>query len=201
MIFFSLPFLPPFFLPPIFSLHDPSPVLLRSPRSSLPPPSLLLPPFYPLPSSLSPRLLLTSTRYALKSVVINEVAGLTFSCNDSAIPYGNNYTDPDFRVCPFPGALPGDLVIYGDDYLVSELNYDPELQVLWIFVVVALWLLFTFCNCLAIEFLEFTGGGYTRKVYKRGKAPKAGTFFFFDFIFPFKTRNPFYIPNFYFYFW
>lgn len=37
------------------------------------------------------------------------------------------------------------------------------------------WILFTVVNMAAMEWLDFTGGGYTHKVYKRGRAPKENT--------------------------
>lgn len=111
--------------------------------------------------------------YALMALVNNEISGLDFSCNQTAIPYGPTYTDPAYRVCSSLGT-PGNLNINGDDYLNYGLAFYPQYTSLWVIVVFLFWIFFTICNCLAMQLLEWTGGGYTKKVYKYGKAPKGG---------------------------
>lgn len=117
---------------------------------------------------------LTGIRYGLRGLIINEVADNRYFCNDSAVPFGPEYTDPAYRTCPQGIGKPGQLWIDGNDYLDS-IEFTPHLLPLFVFVIIFYWALFTVLNCIAVELLEFTGGGYTKKVYKAGKAPKGNS--------------------------
>jgi hypothetical protein len=105
--------------------------------------------------------------------MINEVGGVEFSCNDTAIPYGDNYTEPEYRVCPNGQNFGGELVVDGTAFLES-LDFTPSHMSADVAVAFGFWVLFTFLNCVALQYFEWTGGGYTKKVYKPGTAPKKG---------------------------
>ena len=64
------------------------------------------------------------------------------------------------------------LQVRGEDYLISYYDYDTSQMSLAIIVVLFFWLLYICLNCAAMELYDLKGGGYTRQVYKRGKAPK-----------------------------
>lgn len=106
--------------------------------------------------------------------MLNEISGNTFDCTETAIPFGDTYTNDTFRTCAMGPSEPGQLYVLGDSYLEETLNFNTSLLTLYIFVILCMSILFTTLNMLAMEFLEFTGGGYTKKVYKAGKAPKEG---------------------------
>ncbi|EGG18744.1 ABC transporter G family protein [Cavenderia fasciculata] len=110
--------------------------------------------------------------YSFKALMANEFMNMSFDCKDAAIPYGANYTDPNYRICPSAGATQGVLSIDGDTYLDHALSFKTTDRALNTVVVYLWWLLFTAMNMLAMEYFDWTSGGYTRKVYKSGKAPK-----------------------------
>ena len=64
------------------------------------------------------------------------------------------------------------LQVRGEDYLISYYDYDTSQMSLDIIVVLLFWLFYICLNCAAMELYDLEGGGYTRQVYKRGKAPK-----------------------------
>lgn len=99
--------------------------------------------------------------------------GLVFKCDvDSHVPAGPTYLDPAFRVCSLPGAVPGQTEVPAEVYLKSVYDFDVDDLTLDIFVVLLFWLLFTVVNAIAVEKIEWTHGGFMRRLYKRGKAPK-----------------------------
>jgi len=112
--------------------------------------------------------------YAFKALFTNEMRGLVFDCRNSAIPFGPSYGPEydNYRVCTIPGAAPNALFVTGDDFmrvgygfLVSEMNID-------IIAVFLFFIAFTIANSFTIEFMKYSSGGYTKKVFKKGKAPK-----------------------------
>ncbi|EGG19464.1 hypothetical protein DFA_00041 [Cavenderia fasciculata] len=95
--------------------------------------------------------------YGFKALTLNEFENIIFDCNQTAIPYGPTYQQQSsYRTCPIPGSVPGQLSISGESYLKIYL----------------FWVLFIILNMFALEFIDWTSGGYTKKVYKKGKAPK-----------------------------
>lgn len=69
-----------------------------------------------------------SFRYCLSSLIINEISGNTFSCEDTAVPNGANYTNNTFRSCTSMSgtSTPGELEIIGDIYLQYVLCLDSR---------------------------------------------------------------------------
>ncbi|KYR00643.1 ABC transporter G family protein [Tieghemostelium lacteum] len=110
--------------------------------------------------------------YAFKALMANEFMGMDFECELSAIPYGPSYNQSDYRVCPMVGGVQGELYLTGEAYLDKTLSFKTSDRALNTIVVYLFWILFTIMNCVAMEIFDWTGGGYTHKVYKPGKAPK-----------------------------
>ncbi|GAM19699.1 hypothetical protein SAMD00019534_028740 [Acytostelium subglobosum LB1] len=110
--------------------------------------------------------------YAFKALMANEFNHQVYSCMGQAIPFGPTYNDTAYRACPIPGAAKGQMNIPGEAYLDSALNFKTSDMSLNIIVVYLWWLLFTALNMYAMEKFDWTAGGYTHKVYKKGKAPK-----------------------------
>lgn len=111
--------------------------------------------------------------YAFKALFSNEMKGLVFRCDkDSHIPIGPSYTDPAYRVCSLPGALPGQTEVAAEVYLRKVYSFDVNDLALDIMVVFIFWIGFTVINAIAVEKIEWTSGGFMRRLYKRGKAPK-----------------------------
>ncbi|KAN0038042.1 hypothetical protein ACTA71_000214 [Dictyostelium dimigraforme] len=117
------------------------------------------------------------TYICFKSLMINEFKGLEFSCFDSAIPnvYTNStqmYLDSTHRICPVPGSIEGSLFVKGEDYLSNALQINSDHRSLNVVVIFLFWLFYIALNIFAVEYFDWTSGGYTHKVYKQGKAPK-----------------------------
>ncbi|KAN0023395.1 hypothetical protein ACTFIU_011565 [Dictyostelium citrinum] len=115
--------------------------------------------------------------YAFKSLMVNEFKGVEFSCFDSAIPYDYTnstqmYLDSTHRICPVPGSVEGSLFVKGEDYLSNALQINNDHRSLNVVVIFLFWLFYIALNIFAVEYFDWTSGGYTHKVYKQGKAPK-----------------------------
>ncbi|KAN0032719.1 hypothetical protein ACTFIV_006639 [Dictyostelium citrinum] len=117
--------------------------------------------------------------YAFKALMANEFMDLDFKCDGpgEAIPYGIDPTtgvlfDPSVQVCASAGSRPNTLEIKGADYLYDALTFKSDDRTLNIFVTYLWWVLFIIINMLAVEYLEWTSGGFSTKTYKKGKAPK-----------------------------
>ncbi|EGC39183.1 hypothetical protein DICPUDRAFT_148081 [Dictyostelium purpureum] len=114
--------------------------------------------------------------YAYKALMANEFADMKFDCLEM-IPYSNEvnsttYSDPAYRACPTIAADPGQNSFYGSSYLSKVMDLKSNDLALNVCVVYLFWVLFIVINCIVMEFFDWTSGGYTSKVYKRGKAPK-----------------------------
>ncbi|KAF2071314.1 hypothetical protein CYY_007364 [Polysphondylium violaceum] len=112
--------------------------------------------------------------YGFKALMANEFMDQSFDCRDAAFPAGPAYSgifDAN-RICPIAGAQQGDLLIHGEDYLKAALSFKTTDRALNTVVVYLWWILFTVMNMFAMEIFDWTAGGYTHKVYKKGKAPK-----------------------------
>ncbi|KAN0043238.1 hypothetical protein ACTA71_010878 [Dictyostelium dimigraforme] len=113
--------------------------------------------------------------YAFKALIANEFEGLEFNCNESAIPYGPAYSGEEFdpyRICPLGGITQGSLKFDGDFYMDKTLSFPTGDMSQNVIIVYCWWIFFVVCNMLAMEYIDHTSGGYTHKVYKKGKAPK-----------------------------
>ncbi|EFA76868.1 hypothetical protein PPL_09620 [Heterostelium album PN500] len=110
--------------------------------------------------------------YAFRALMTNEFKSIDFSCEQSAIPSGLSYTDSAHRICPVPGAVEGHLSVNGESYILDSFDFKVEQRALYVVVVYLLWLFYILLNVFAVEFFDWTAGGYTQKVYKKGKAPK-----------------------------
>eukprot|EP01119_Soliformovum_irregulare_P011474 TRINITY_DN2879_c0_g1_i1.p1 TRINITY_DN2879_c0_g1~~TRINITY_DN2879_c0_g1_i1.p1 ORF type:complete len:1443 (-),score=460.96 TRINITY_DN2879_c0_g1_i1:56-4384(-) len=112
--------------------------------------------------------------YAFKGLFSNEMTGLVFDCSSGvgAIPAGPGYDDPLYRVCALPGSAPGGTQVLGDTFLYEQYSFNTSDRALDFIIVFCFFIGFTLINCIIIEFMDYSGGGYTRKVFKRGKAPK-----------------------------
>jgi len=111
--------------------------------------------------------------YAFKGLFSNEMTGLIFDCSQTgAVPSGPTYTDAAYRVCALPGSQPGATTVLGDTYLSEQYGFDTADMTIDFIIVLAFWIGFILINCVILELIDYSGGGYTRKVFKRGKAPK-----------------------------
>jgi len=115
--------------------------------------------------------------YAFKGLFSNEMRDLVFDCSESGyVPAGNAiYSDPLYRVCALPGSVPGATTVLGDTYLLQQYSFNTADMTIDFIIVFAFFIAFTLLNCLILELITYAGGGYTRKVFKRGKAPKNTT--------------------------
>jgi len=111
--------------------------------------------------------------YSFKGLYLNEMNGLTFDCTESGhVPAGPEYTDPLYRVCALPGSVAGETSTDGSVYVRTALEFNTDQMSIDIAAVCFLWIFFVALNCFAVEYLQWTSGGFTRKVYKGGIAPK-----------------------------
>lgn len=113
--------------------------------------------------------------YGFKALMINEMKGLTFPCGNvgEAVPFGPSYTEDAYRICTLRGQTGPSLVVQGPDYLQATYGYHSQsTMTISIIAIVLFWFLYIILNCFAMEFIDLLQGGYTRQVYKKGKAPK-----------------------------
>ncbi|KAJ3284582.1 hypothetical protein HK104_009867 [Borealophlyctis nickersoniae] len=113
--------------------------------------------------------------YSYKALYSNEMRGLQFPCTGlgGVVPAGPGYTNPAYQACTMKGQrAPGDLVVSGERFLMDAYGYNAAQMNLDILAVFLMWILVIILNCLAMEFADLQSGGYTRQVYKKGKAPK-----------------------------
>ncbi|EFA82003.1 ABC transporter G family protein [Heterostelium album PN500] len=110
--------------------------------------------------------------YAFKALMTNEFKDQSFSCAQSAIPYGDGYTDSLHRICPVVGSVEGEISVAGESYLKHTFSFKVSERAIDVIAIYLLWLFYIALNIFAIEFFDWTSGGYTHKVYKKGKAPK-----------------------------
>ncbi|EGC32790.1 hypothetical protein DICPUDRAFT_155216 [Dictyostelium purpureum] len=114
--------------------------------------------------------------YCFNALMQNEFKGMNFDCSQMSIPYSTvngstTYSDAAYRACPTAAALPGEMSFSGESYIDYSLSVKASLS-LNVIVVYLFWLLSVFLNCVAMEYIDWTGGNFTCKVYKKGKAPK-----------------------------
>ncbi|KAF9415247.1 hypothetical protein BGZ94_000147 [Podila epigama] len=107
--------------------------------------------------------------YAFKALISNEMRGLKFDCTGAAmIPHGPSYTDVQYQVCSLAGAVPGQILVDGSDYLYAAFRYKTSEMWIDIVAVALFWLLFVGITCYALETIEFGKGGFSTNVYKKG---------------------------------
>lgn len=102
--------------------------------------------------------------------------GLQFPCDEyNRVPIGPGYNDTRYQACTIKGQrTPGLLSVTGDDFLFDSYGYKTSDLGLNILAVFLMWILVIILNCIAMEVMDLQSGGYTRQVYKKGKAPKIG---------------------------
>ncbi|KAI9009602.1 ABC-2 type transporter-domain-containing protein [Gaertneriomyces semiglobifer] len=115
--------------------------------------------------------------YGHRALLINEMRGLVFPCTGyQAVPFDapgtNFYTNDLYRTCTMKGQRGPELVVLGQDYIADTYGYTDSQLNISIIANLLFWFLYIILNCLAMEFVDLVEGGYTRQVYKKGKAPK-----------------------------
>ncbi|KAI9012932.1 ABC-2 type transporter-domain-containing protein [Gaertneriomyces semiglobifer] len=113
--------------------------------------------------------------YSYRALFANELKGLEFDCagSGSVVPRGPGYVDPMYQACTIKGQRgPGDLVVSGEMYLKATYDFETSQRAINIIAVFLFWLLFIVLNCIAMEYANISSAGYTKQVYKKGKAPK-----------------------------
>ena len=75
------------------------------------------------------------------------------------VPFGPSYTDNSFRSCTIPGSLPGDDLIDGDSYVLSQ--YDASVHTVWrnFGIIVAFWIFWAFMAAVGFEVNLASGTG------------------------------------------
>nr|AAL91498.1 ABC transporter AbcG13 [Dictyostelium discoideum] len=113
--------------------------------------------------------------YAFKALMANEFGDLSFDCQDTAIPSDPNKIivyDNSYRICASPGASMGNLTVSGSKYIEESFHFRSDDLTQNVFILYLWWILYIVLNMFAMEYFDWTGGGYSHKVYKKGKAPK-----------------------------
>ncbi|KAM9960229.1 hypothetical protein ACTFIW_009357 [Dictyostelium discoideum] len=113
--------------------------------------------------------------YAFKALMANEFGDLSFDCQDTAIPLDPNKIivyDNNYRICASPGASMGNLTVSGSKYIEESFHFRSDDLTQNVFILYLWWILYIVLNMFAMEYFDWTGGGYSHKVYKKGKAPK-----------------------------
>ncbi|KAJ2805553.1 ATP-binding cassette transporter snq2, partial [Coemansia guatemalensis] len=108
--------------------------------------------------------------YGFKALICNEFRNLEMRCTDShLIPNGPNFTDINHQVCTLQGAVPGERIVHGRDYLSAGYQFRIEDQWIDFVAVLCFWALFVFLIAVVMEWVEFGNTGYSINVYKRYK--------------------------------
>ncbi|KAJ1990325.1 ATP-binding cassette transporter snq2 [Dimargaris cristalligena] len=106
--------------------------------------------------------------YGLKALVSNEFKGLLIRCSGAQlIPSGApQYNDIAHQVCTLAGSRPGTTIVRGEDYIRA--SYGFKSNDLWrdFVAVMCFYALFVILAMIAVETLEFSGGGYSTNVFK-----------------------------------
>ncbi|KAI7893457.1 ABC-2 type transporter-domain-containing protein [Mucor mucedo] len=110
--------------------------------------------------------------YSYNAVMSSEMMGLKFSCEGlNGVPYGESYTNQDYRSCILPGAAPGASYVLGDDYLSSYYSYQTSQRWINFMAVSLLFVFFSGLTALAMEYASLKKEGTITKVYKKGFSP------------------------------
>ncbi|KAF9435109.1 hypothetical protein BGZ76_006883 [Entomortierella beljakovae] len=108
--------------------------------------------------------------YGFKALVSNEFQRLYLECMPHAIvPRGPGYDNVANQVCAVYGSQPGNMLIYGPDYLYSSYRYKTSQKWVDFVAVLCFWLLFLFLTVIIMEAKEFGKGGFSTNVFKRPK--------------------------------
>eukprot|EP00026_Physarum_polycephalum_P000517 Phypoly_transcript_00518.p1 GENE.Phypoly_transcript_00518~~Phypoly_transcript_00518.p1 ORF type:complete len:1364 (+),score=213.76 Phypoly_transcript_00518:489-4580(+) len=111
--------------------------------------------------------------YAFKALFSNEMKGLVFPCTGvQAVPFGPTYTNSTYQACTLPGQKGPELFVLGDNYIEAKYNYHTSQLWYDILALFLFWIVYITANSLVMEFVDLESGGYTRQVFKKGKAPK-----------------------------
>jgi ATP-binding cassette subfamily G (WHITE) protein 2 (SNQ2) len=75
------------------------------------------------------------------------------------VPFGPSYTDSNFRSCTIPGSLPGEDIIDGESYVLSQ--YDASVHTVWrnFGIIVAFWIFWAFMAAVGFEVNLASGTG------------------------------------------
>ena len=87
------------------------------------------------------------------------------------VPFGPLYTDNDFRSCTIPGSLPGDDLIDGESYVLSQ--YDASVHTVWrnFGIIVAFWIFWAFLAAVGFE-VNLASGTGAKVLYDRSSRRK-----------------------------
>ncbi|PIA14573.1 IKI3-domain-containing protein [Coemansia reversa NRRL 1564] len=108
--------------------------------------------------------------YGFKSLMCNEFRNLEIICTDAnLIPNGINFTDINHQVCTLQGAIPGERIVHGRNYLSVGYQFYIDEQWIDFVAVICFWFLFVFLIAVVMEWVEFGNTGYSINVYKRLK--------------------------------
>ena len=75
------------------------------------------------------------------------------------VPFGPSYTNSNFRSCTIPGSLPGEDIIDGESYVLSQ--YDASVHTVWrnFGIIVAFWIFWAFMAAVGFEVNLASGTG------------------------------------------
>lgn len=87
------------------------------------------------------------------------------------VPFGPSYTDSDFRSCTIPGSLPGEDIIDGESYVLSQ--YDASVHTIWrnFGIIVAFWIFWAFMAAVGFE-VNLASGTGAKVLFDRGSRQK-----------------------------
>lgn len=114
--------------------------------------------------------------YGYKALFANEMKGLVFECGTKgSVPQGPGYNNTAFQTCILAGSIPGELSVRGEDYINAAYGIDSNDLAISAVATLLLFILFATINIIGNEFINHSKGGFIRKVYKGGNAPKTNT--------------------------
>ncbi|CCD22990.1 ATP-binding cassette sterol transporter AUS1 NDAI_0A08370 [Naumovozyma dairenensis CBS 421] len=99
---------------------------------------------------------LNPARYAMESILANELYNLKLDCADSIVPRGPAYSSIDVskRACAWRGATLGNDYVRGRDYLAQGLDYSYSHVWRNFGIIIAFLVFFLFCSLVASQYIK-----------------------------------------------
>ncbi|KAJ1992935.1 ATP-binding cassette transporter snq2, partial [Coemansia thaxteri] len=106
--------------------------------------------------------------YGFKALMSNEFRNLDLRCAGvNLIPSGPGFSSISNQVCTLQGAVPGQSVVRGRDYLAVGYEFYVKDQWIDFVAVLAFWAVFVAAIAAVMEWVEYGNTGYSISVYKR----------------------------------
>lgn len=102
--------------------------------------------------------------------------GLSFDCSSSgSVPIGPIYNNSNYKACALAGSSPGSPIVDGRSYLDAAFGIKTSEIGINVVAVFVIWIIYCIINTIGKQFYHPSKGGFIKKIYKGGNAPKVNT--------------------------